>query len=180
MNRQYALPGELVAAGLAGRNTLVTKMRNTHCLQLNRHPPITTYISPWPAFRFASIHSSGWRRYSWGPGRPPTTRTLVSICLLWVFVVLVSILVHELGHAFVMRYFGRSSPCRALHDGRVGDCGSRLRQLFVGSSRRNSNQQMLISAAGPAAGFLLAGLTAGDCGFRRFLYATTSTNCVSF
>ena len=69
--------------------------------------------------------------------------------LLWVVVVFVSILVHELGHAFAIRKYG-------------GDCWITLYSFGgLASSNwvdRTPRQQILVSAAGPAAGFALAGL----------------------
>ncbi len=79
--------------------------------------------------------------------------------LIWVVVVLVSILIHELGHAFAMRYFGEA-PRVVLY--MMGGLATADRQQGFSagmSSSRNSNSQILISAAGPFAGFLLAGFT---------------------
>lgn len=68
--------------------------------------------------------------------------------LIWVPVVFVSILIHEMGHALVIRQFGWWP--------------SILLYMFGGlatynATRRDPRKQMLISLAGPAAGFLLAG-----------------------
>lgn len=68
-------------------------------------------------------------------------------CLvIWLAVFSVSILWHELGHAFAMRKYG-GRPEILLY-GMGGLCSS------VG--RYTRKQSMIISAAGPAAGFLLA------------------------
>ena len=79
--------------------------------------------------------------------------------LVWVLVVFVSILVHELGHAFTMRYFGQSSHIVLHFAGGLAipdsvQWGSRWANVALGP-----NQYILISLAGPFAGFLLAGLT---------------------
>lgn len=67
--------------------------------------------------------------------------------LIWVSVVFVSILVHELGHAFTQRHFG-GRPWITLHGigglASCDDCDDR------------PSSQILIALAGPAAGFLFA------------------------
>jgi len=72
--------------------------------------------------------------------------------LIWVAAVLISILVHELGHAAVIRSFG-------------GDCWITLHGMGgLASSNwvdRSTRQQILILLAGPVAGFVLAALTLG-------------------
>jgi Zn-dependent protease len=62
---------------------------------------------------------------------------------VWTLVVLVSILTHELGHAFAGRRFG-ASPFIRLH----GFGGV----TFLPGARFTRGQSMLVSAAGPAAG----------------------------
>ena len=69
--------------------------------------------------------------------------------LIWVGVVFVSILVHELGHAFAIRYFGGESRITLYHFGGLA---------MDTSLQRSPGQQIAISFAGPAAGFLLAGI----------------------
>lgn len=75
--------------------------------------------------------------------------------IIWVVVVFISILIHELGHSMAMRMYGQDSFI-VLHmmGGLAVPQSSRW-------SRRNgddSTQQIVISLAGPLAGFLLAGL----------------------
>ncbi|MCF6311923.1 MAG: site-2 protease family protein [Verrucomicrobiales bacterium] len=70
----------------------------------------------------------------------------IQLILVWLVVFFVSILWHELGHAFAMRRFG-GHPEILLY-GMGGVCSSVGRYTRV--------QSMIISAAGPAAGFLLA------------------------
>ena len=78
--------------------------------------------------------------------------------LIWVGVMFVSILVHELGHSFVIRYFGQLPAHRAAHAGRAGHhgCGTEF-GFRTAPLRRTPQQQILISLAGPGAGFVLAG-----------------------
>ena len=67
--------------------------------------------------------------------------------ILWIVALLVSILIHELGHAFLQRRFG-GNPRIVLHGmGGLAICGD---------CERTSRSQILISLAGPVAGFLLA------------------------
>ncbi|MCI0639146.1 MAG: site-2 protease family protein [Gemmataceae bacterium] len=72
--------------------------------------------------------------------------------LIWVAIVFVSILVHELGHVLMGRWFGVRG-----HIVLTGFCG-----LAIGSADlRRRWQRNLVSLAGPAAGFLLAALAIG-------------------
>jgi len=92
------------------------------------------------------------------------------MALLWVAGVLVCILLHELGHAAVLRAYG-FRPWIVLH----GFGGLTIHGPGDAMARRPGPWgQILISAAGPAAGFLLAaGIVAGglaiDRGAHRFL-----------
>jgi Zn-dependent protease len=72
--------------------------------------------------------------------------------LIWVAVVFVSILVHELGHTFVQRYYG-GEPRIVLYS--FGGLA------ISDDSDRSPRAQILISLAGPAAGFLLAAAVVG-------------------
>ncbi|HJQ79022.1 MAG TPA: site-2 protease family protein [Lacipirellulaceae bacterium] len=69
--------------------------------------------------------------------------------LIWVAVVFVSILVHELGHAFLQRYYGGEPRITLYSFGGLASCDD---------CDRSPRAQILISLAGPLAGFLLAGL----------------------
>ena len=78
--------------------------------------------------------------------------------LVWVAVVFVSILFHELGHALAFRFYGQPSRIVLYMAGGMTVpepiwWGSRWANVSLGS-----NQEILISLAGPCAGFLLAGL----------------------
>lgn len=84
---------------------------------------------------------------------------------IWVGAIFISILIHELGHAFTMRYFGYS-PAVVLYAGGGlamyhGDNDSPWTNYSAGYfNRRRENpwSRILVSAAGPAAGFLFAAL----------------------
>jgi stage IV sporulation protein FB len=69
--------------------------------------------------------------------------------LVWVGVMFVSILIHELGHAVTIRSFGWW-PSILLYT--LGGLA------IYHPTYRDPRKQMVISLAGPAAGFLLAGL----------------------
>ena len=71
--------------------------------------------------------------------------------LAWVAAVLLSILIHELGHALTMRNFG---------DRRVGIVLYAFGGLAIGSKPRTRREDFLVSAAGPALQ-ILAGLAVG-------------------
>jgi Zn-dependent protease len=78
--------------------------------------------------------------------------------LVWVAVVFISILVHELGHALAFRRYGLSSQIVLHFAGGLTIpestyWGSRWASVALGP-----NQNIVISLAGPVAGFLLAAL----------------------
>jgi stage IV sporulation protein FB len=80
-----------------------------------------------------------------------------ALLVIWIPVVFVSILVHEMGHAVVIRSFGWWPSILLYTFGGLA---------FYQQSRRDPGKQMLISLAGPAAGFVLAGIVVAA------LYAT--------
>jgi len=83
--------------------------------------------------------------------------------LIWVAVCFVSILLHELGHVAAYRLFGGDGEIVLYTWG----------GLAIGSGRwRTALQQVVVSLAGPFAGFLLAGLT--------WFIATQTGACVVF
>lgn len=73
----------------------------------------------------------------------------VTAVLIWIGVVFVSVLVHEMGHALVAKYYGWP-PSITLYG--MGGIASYRPTYYSTSSRVN------ISLAGPLAGFLLAAL----------------------
>jgi stage IV sporulation protein FB len=79
--------------------------------------------------------------------------------LIWVAVVFVSILAHELGHAFMSRYFGQSARIALYLMGGLTISESSAYGLNSGRRRSSTaSSQILVSVAGPGAGFLLAGV----------------------
>ncbi len=79
--------------------------------------------------------------------------------ITWIGVCFVSILVHELGHALFMKRFGERPRIVLYSMGGLAtsDGGGWARTKLVGfNQRRRWLEQVLISAAGPGAGFLLA------------------------
>jgi Zn-dependent protease len=67
---------------------------------------------------------------------------------VWVVVVFLSILVHEMGHAIVQQYFGGHPWITLYGFGGLASCND---------CDRRPRSQILISFAGPFAGFFLAG-----------------------
>jgi len=67
--------------------------------------------------------------------------------LIWVAVVFVSILVHELGHAFLQRYYGGRPWITLYGFGGLASCND---------CDRSPRSHIIILLAGPMAGFLLA------------------------
>ncbi|MDX1947402.1 MAG: site-2 protease family protein [Pirellulaceae bacterium] len=88
--------------------------------------------------------------------------------VIWIVVLFSSILIHELGHALMMRHFGRRAHI-VLHwmGGLAIEGGSSPYSSYSSfdssgfGRRRTPGEQILISFAGPAAGFLLAGVVVG-------------------
>jgi stage IV sporulation protein FB len=77
-------------------------------------------------------------------------RERLDLVALWMAAVFVSILVHELGHAFAGRRLGLA-PAIRLH-------GMGGQTEWISPGRMSGAQRIGISFAGPGAGFLLAGL----------------------
>ncbi|GIW93141.1 MAG: peptidase [Pirellulaceae bacterium] len=98
--------------------------------------------------------------------------------LIWVAVVFVSILVHELGHALAMRRYGQR-PRIVLYA--FGGYATAQPEYYswagsttASATRLSAQQQIHVLLAGPGAGFLLAcvvlvaiKLCGGDVGFAR-------------
>ena len=78
--------------------------------------------------------------------------------LIWVLVVFISILVHELGHALAFRRFGLSSQIILHFAGGLTVPESTLWGSRWANVALGPNQNIFISLAGPGAGFLLAAL----------------------
>jgi Zn-dependent protease len=88
-----------------------------------------------------------------------------SLLLVWVGVSFLSILIHELGHALAMRWYGQASYIVLYHFG-----GIAIPDWMAGRRGRRGDrwEKVVISAAGPllqlALGLLVAGV-AGGMGF---------------
>ena len=75
--------------------------------------------------------------------------------LIWIGVVFVSILIHELGHVLAFRRYGIDSHIILYHFG-----GLAVPDAYGWRSRTPTRQEhIVISLAGPAAGFLFAAIT---------------------
>ena len=121
-------------------------------------PQPTPYDLKFRAFGFpVRVHPLFWlatAMLGWSGDRPNAGAFL----LMWVGVVFVSILVHELGHAFAFRAFGGDGRVWLYWFGGLAIPES-------GPGPRSPVKQIAISLAGPGAGFLLAGV----------VYATNET-----
>jgi membrane-associated protease RseP (regulator of RpoE activity) len=82
----------------------------------------------------------------------------LALLLIWVVAVFISILCHELGHALVIRAFG-NAPWITLYA--MGGLTSHDPRRNMHARGRNVWGQILISFAGPGAGFLLIALILG-------------------
>jgi Zn-dependent protease len=97
-----------------------------------------------------------------GASGEPTAENPAVVLLIWVGVVFVSILVHELGHAFTMQYFGQAARVVMYMMGGLAIPESSPWRSGSTHRSRGPGEQILISAAGPGAGFLLAGIVFGS------------------
>lgn len=90
------------------------------------------------------------------------SRDAISIAL-WVAACFVSILIHELGHAALMRWYGEGARVVLYGMGglAISDGGSGGPWGYGRRSRRSAWQQIAISFAGPGAGFLFAAALLG-------------------
>lgn len=86
-----------------------------------------------------------------------SSNSIISL-LTWVIAIFVSILIHELGHAFAMRRYGQGSEIILHFAGGLTVPESIAWGGRYASVGITANQQIFISLAGPFAGFLFAGL----------------------
>ena len=87
--------------------------------------------------------------------------------LIWMLAMFVSILVHEMGHAVLIRYYGWSPRITLYSLGGLASYDSTESYSYsYNPNEENSRVKVLIALAGPMAGFLLAALVIG------FLWAT--------
>jgi Zn-dependent protease len=77
---------------------------------------------------------------------------------IWVVAVFVSILVHELGHALAMRFYGRPARVALYSGGGLTVPESVSWGYSVANVSLTADQEIVVSLAGPGTGFLLAGL----------------------
>jgi len=80
-------------------------------------------------------------------------RELLRYLLMWVGVVLVSLLVHEMGHALAYRFFGQSAHVVLYHFG-----GLAIPDSISRGTLRKPSQRLIVSAAGPLSQFVLAAI----------------------
>ena len=78
--------------------------------------------------------------------------------LLWIGALFLSILIHELGHTIVLRKCGISSHIVLTHFGGLAVRDGSTYAGYGHTQQLNSKNQIMVSAAGPAAQLLLAGL----------------------
>ena len=95
----------------------------------------------------------GFSSSSFAGERPQPLQTLVNI-----MIILVSIMVHELGHAILQRRFGFSSRIVLYHLGGLAIADQGFAGFEKRRGRRDTWESIVISLAGPAAGFVLAAL----------------------
>lgn len=113
-------------------------------------PPRTEYDLNFQLFGFpVRVHPYFWLLTILLGWSSPSAREII----IWVAVVFVSILVHELGHAFAIRYFGADARI-VLHS--FGGLAITEQGFRGGRVHRTPTTQVLISLAGPFAGFGLA------------------------
>ena len=119
---------------------------NPQCLSMLGEPPPTQGDLHFRVFGFpVRVHPFFWVStllLGMGGGEANPLETLI-----WIGFVFVSILVHELGHAFMQRRYG-GRPWVTLYGlGGLASCND---------CDRSPRAQIIISLAGPVAGFLLA------------------------
>ena len=81
--------------------------------------------------------------------------------LIWVLVVFISILIHELGHALAFRRYGLGSHIILHFSGGLTVPESTLWGSRWANVALGPNEQIFISVAGPGAGFIFAALIIG-------------------
>ena len=133
---------------------------------------IRVRVSAWFWLAAALLGWSVCQAYSRGD-----QRMLLQMLVVWIGIVFLSILVHEMGHALAYRGFGQSAHVVLYHFGGLAvpeSWGRRHLRPF---------QRLLVSAAGPLAQLLFAGLivvglkAAGYASSRRPSSTPSSTSC---
>ena len=89
--------------------------------------------------------------------------------IIWMFALFVSILVHEMGHAFAIRHFGWEPRVVLYQLGGLAVWDSSPSYSYSYNTNDDSSRaKILIAAAGPAAGFVLAALVIAVCYASRY------------
>ncbi len=91
------------------------------------------------------VHPSFWlvaALMGWQPGR-------IDLVVTWILCVFVSIVVHELGHGLLQLRWGSGNYIQLYYSGGVA--------VYIPDAGYTPKRSILVSLAGPAAGFLLAG-----------------------
>ncbi len=114
---------------------------------------ISVRISPW---FWAACVLLGWNIVN----DPQLNINLGVAILIWSGAVLVSILIHELGHSLTFRYFGVPSHIVLYQFGGLA-IPERAQRSYGQDRSDDPKRQILISVAGPAAQMLLAIVAAG-------------------
>lgn len=83
------------------------------------------------------------------------------LIVIWVVVIFFSILIHELGHAIAMRMYGESAHIVLYMMGGLAISGDEGYGMWQRQRARTTKEQVIISAAGPGAGFIFAAIIAG-------------------
>ena len=115
---------------------------------------IRVRVSPWFWLGSALFGWQACKSFAMGD-----QRALLQYLLIWIGVVLVSLLVHELGHALAFRTFGQSAHVVLYHFG-----GLAIPDAW-GRRHLRPFQRLLVSAAGPLAQLLLAALVVAGLKF---------------
>lgn len=115
-------------------------------------PPRTRYDLNFRLFRFP-VRIEPWFWVMTILLGASTLRAGVQYLAAWVVVVFISILVHELGHAFAFRRFGSGSHIVLYSFGGLA---------VPWNPVRNRGKRILVALAGPFAGFLLCGIVYGS------------------
>ena len=107
------------------------------------------YANLWKLWVTDHLLADNWHPLFWfmallfGAGLGSITQTLV-----WIVIVFISILVHELGHTFAMRRYGQDAMIVLYLGGGLAIPTSGR----WGYNSRTANEQIIISLAGPFAG----------------------------
>lgn len=150
-------------------------------------PPETSYDLRFHLFGFPiRVHPYFWlaalilgANGSWGREQGFDQEAGMKL-LMWTLAMFVSILVHELGHAFAFRYFGLAARVVLYMFGGLAT-PDHSSNPWAQPARIDGRANILISAAGPGAGFLLAvavaGLVMASGGSFRFEQALPFWSC---